>query len=62
MREGLERSGQVQRVRAFCRQTHRYERCLLYCGDGEATAGGGRPGAQQAAARKVQAEEGGELG
>lgn len=29
LRESLERSGQVQRVRAFCRQTARFEPCLI---------------------------------
>lgn len=30
LREALERTGKVRRVRAFCKQTVRYERCLLY--------------------------------
>lgn len=30
VREALERTGKVRRVRAFCKQTVRYERCLLY--------------------------------
>ncbi|KAL8448312.1 hypothetical protein Emed_003842 [Eimeria media] len=32
LREALERGGKVKRVRAFCKQTMRYERCLLFCG------------------------------
>lgn len=30
LRESLQRRGQVRRVRAFCKQTLHYERCLLY--------------------------------
>ncbi|KAL8433062.1 hypothetical protein Efla_006261 [Eimeria flavescens] len=39
VREALERSGRIRRVRAFCRQTVRYERCLLLCRPEEALKG-----------------------
>ncbi|OEH73726.1 hypothetical protein cyc_00686 [Cyclospora cayetanensis] len=43
VREALERSGHVRRVRAFCKQTVRYERCLLYTPSNGATTSLGTP-------------------
>ncbi|KAL8433912.1 hypothetical protein ACSSS7_003517 [Eimeria intestinalis] len=49
LREALEKSGRVKRVRAFCKQTIRYERCLFFCGaEGSLGRAPDRPALQQA--------------
>lgn len=57
LRESLERGGQVQRVRAFCRQTARFEPCLLLSAAAAPPSSAAAAAAAPSAAPAVQLQE-----